>query len=270
MPKNWKDFLRVEQNKTENFGVLSRDAIRLPIANGKEMYATCGTEVLCSPAESDLTSLAPCSHEEADTRMFLHVADAVQNVMRKVAIRSVDTDVVVLSVASFTNINPDELWIALGTGSSFRYIAVHQLAATMNPRQCATLHIFHVLTGCDTASSFAGRGKKTACEIWKVFPEVTDAFEELLRMPSDVTEESMSLLEQIIVLMYDRTSGIMEVNDARKQLFAHKSRALDSIPPTHTAHQQHIKHASLQANCWNQTLVLNPELPNPSDWGWTK
>lgn len=176
--------------------------------------------------------------------------------MRKVAIRTVDTDVVVLAVASFNNINPDELWIALGTGSSFRYIAVHQLAAAMNPRQCATLPIFHALTGCDTVSSFAGRRKKTAWEIWKVFPEVTDAFEELLRMPSDVSEESMSLLERFVVLMYDRTSDIMEVNVARKQLFAHKSRAVDSIPPTQAALQQHIKRASLQANCWNQTLVL--------------
>ena len=185
--------------------------------------------------------------------------------MRKVAIRTVDTD-----VASFNNINPDELWIALGTGSSFRYIAVHQLAAAMNPRQCATLPIFHALTGCDIVSSFAGRGKKTAWEIWKVFPEVIDAFEELLRMPSDVSEESMSLLERFVVLMYDRTCDIMKINDARKQLFAHKSRALDNIAPTQAALQQHIKRASLQANCWNQTLVLNPELPSPSDWGWTK
>jgi len=111
---------------------------------------------------------------------------------------------------------------------------------------------------------------KTAWEIWKVFPEVTDAFEELFRMPSDVSEESMSLLEHFVVLMYDRTSDIMEVNDAGKQLFAHKSMALDNIPPTQAALQQHIKRASLQANCWNQTLVLNPELPSPSDWSWTK
>ncbi|KAG0724212.1 hypothetical protein GWK47_041115 [Chionoecetes opilio] len=96
---------------------------------------------------------------------------------------------------------------------------------------------------------------------------VTDAFEELLRMPSDVSEESMSLLERFVVLMYDRTSDTMEVNDARKQLFAHKSRALENIPPTQAALQQHIKRASLQGNCWNQTLVLNPELPIPSDKG---
>ena len=76
-----------------------------------------------------------------------------------------------------------------------------------------------------------------------MFPGVTDAFEELLRMPSDVSEESMSLLKRFVVLIYDRASDIREVNDARKQLFAHKSRALDNIPPTQAALQQHIKRA---------------------------
>ena len=118
-----------------------------------------------------------------------------------------------------------------------------------------------------TLSHLTGRGKKTAWEIWKVFPEVTYAFEELLRMPCDVSEDSMSLLECFVVLMYDRTINIMEVNDARKQLFVHKSRALCNIPPTQAALQQHIKRACLQAN---HTLGLIPDQPSPSDWGWTK
>eukprot|EP00057_Strongylocentrotus_purpuratus_P023508 XP_011677982.1 PREDICTED: Golgi apparatus protein 1-like [Strongylocentrotus purpuratus] len=61
----------------------------------------------------------------------------------------------------------------------------------------------------------------------------------------------------------------MEVNDARKQLFAQKSRNLENIPPTQAALKQHIKRTCYQAICWNQTLTKNPEMPEPSDWGWT-
>jgi hypothetical protein len=75
---------------------------------------------------------------------------------------------------------------------------------------------------CDTVSAFAGRGKKTAWVTWKSFPEVADAFSELLGMPSEVSEESM------VVLMYNRTSESMEVNEARKQLFTQKSRECSS------------------------------------------
>ena len=270
MPKNWKQFLRVDGNKSELFGFLSQETTRHPQYYGKELYATHGSDVLCSPAELDLTNLAPCSHEEADTRLLLHVADAVLKGRKKVAIRTVDTDVLVVAVASFDKIKPDELWVTLGTGSNLHCIAVHELVATMDPRWCSSLPIFHALTGCDTVSAFCGRGKKMAWETWKSFPEVTDAFIELQGMQPDISEESMSLLERFVVLMYDRTSDIMEVNQARKHLFAHKSRALENIPPTQAALQQQIKRACYQANIWNQSLVSQPELLNPSNWGWTK
>ena len=70
MPKNWKDFLRVDENKTELFAFLSREVVCLPLAEGKELYATDGSGVLCSSAESSLAHLAPCSHEEADTLVY--------------------------------------------------------------------------------------------------------------------------------------------------------------------------------------------------------
>ena len=71
MPKNCKDFLRCNENKTELFAFLSHEDVHLPLAEGKELYATDGSGVLCSPAESYLACLAPCLQEEADTRLLL-------------------------------------------------------------------------------------------------------------------------------------------------------------------------------------------------------
>ena len=105
------------------------------------------------------------------------------------------------------------------------------MAAIMNPTQCLALPVFHAFTGCDTVSAFAGRGKKTAWATWKSFPEVTDAFNELLGMSSEVSEGSMLLLERFVVLMYDRTSEVTELNEARKQLFNK-----GSTPAAHQAH----------------------------------
>jgi len=269
IPKNWKDFLRVDENKSELFTFLSRQIASTPTDDGKEVYATDGTAVLCS-VEADLTKLAPCYQEEADTRLFLHVADAVQKGRKRVTVRSVDTDVVVLAVASFEKVGAEEMWVAFGSGTNFRYIAVHELVTTLGPRTCGSLGVFHAFTGCDTVSAFAGRGKKTAWDTWSVYSDVTEAFEELLQMPSEISETSMSLLERFVVLIYSRTSDIMGVNEARKQLFTQKSRSLENIPPTLAALKQHVKRAAFQANVWNQTLCASPELPSPSDWGWTK
>ena len=53
-PKNWEDFLGIDENKTELFAFLSPEAICLPLALlavGKEMCAPDENGVLCSPAE---------------------------------------------------------------------------------------------------------------------------------------------------------------------------------------------------------------------------
>jgi hypothetical protein len=89
-------------------------------------------------------------------------------------------------------------------------------------------------------------------------------------LPGDVIELSMSRVERFVVLMYDKTSDTIEVNEARKQLFTQKSRTLENIPPTQAALRQHIRRAIYQANIWNHAIVPDPELPSPSDWGWVK
>ena len=72
-------------------------------------------------------------------------------------------------------------WLAFGIGSNFCYISVHEVARGMDPRNCAALPVSHAaITGCDTVSSFSGIGKKTAWKVCQVFPDVIEAFEELL------------------------------------------------------------------------------------------
>ena len=240
MPKTWKEFLRVDENKTKLFVFLSEVAACRPQGYDKELYTTHGSDVLRSLTGLDVSKIALCSHEKADTRLILNSADAVLKGHRRVSIRTVDTDLLVLAVASFDKIKPDELWVILGIGSHFRNIAIHELMAKMDSRYCNSLPIFHAFTGCGTVS-FSGRGKKTVWATWRAFLEVTNAFIELEREPSAVSEESMSRLERFVVLMYDNTSDTMEINEARKQLFAHKGRTLRDIRPTQAAVKQYIK-----------------------------
>ena len=105
-------------------------------------------------------NLQPCSHKEADTRIFVHVLDPVEQGHSKVMIRTVDTDVVILAI-KIVIINKkfdrsfSELWIAFGTGKHFRYIPCHELAGKLG-ENALVLPIFHALTGCDTVSFFQG------------------------------------------------------------------------------------------------------------------
>ena len=89
-------------------------------------------------------------------------------------------------------------------------------------------------------------------------------------MTEGISQISMEIMERIVVLMYCRTSELSRVNDARKQLFAQSSLMLENILPTHAALEQHIKRGCYQCYSWNFCSTSNPQLPNPSDWGWTK
>ena len=136
---------------------------------------TNGSEVVCIPPQ-DTSHLAPSNHEEADTRMILHLADAINKGFNKILLRTVGTDVVVLSVAAAAKVAIQELWIVFRMGKNFRYIPVHKIVASIGPAKSQALPMFHAYTGCDTVSTFATRGKKSAWDTWRAYEEVTKIF----------------------------------------------------------------------------------------------
>ena len=81
--------------------------------------------------------------------------------------------------------------------------------------------MFHAYTGCDTVSSIATRGKKSAWDTWRVFEEVTATFLVLSTGPDQVNEDDVATLESFTILLYDRTSSLVNVDEARKQLTHH-------------------------------------------------
>ena len=98
IPKNWQQFLRLNSNKIELFKLLNNELIASASAE-QPLVVTDGDTVLCVPAR-DTTNIAPSNHEEADSRITVHVADAVMQGFHKILVRTVDTDVVVLAVAA--------------------------------------------------------------------------------------------------------------------------------------------------------------------------
>ena len=226
------------------------------VSTEKEVYTICDQHVLCTRVNRDVSALAPCSHEEADTRIMLHAIDATNKGFRGIMIRTVDTDVLVLAVSNCALLNEAELWIAFGTGKHLRYIPTHDIAASLGEAKARALPMFHAFTGCDTVSSFAGRGKKTAFEVWNSFQEITTVFAALSTRPTTFSEEFMKVIESYVVLLYDRTCTESSVDSARKHIFAAKARSIDAIPPTQAALLQHTKRAILQGGCVRTSTYL--------------
>ena len=209
IPQNWQTFLRSDENKKELFAFLSQQAGKIE-TDGKQFIVTNGKDVLCYPSTYTSEKLSPYSHEEADTRMMVHVADAVDKGHNSIMIRTVGTDVVVLA-AAVHSLGIKELWVSFGTGKNHKIVPTHRYASALGPVRSKSLPIFHALTGSDTTSFFARHGKKTAWNTWETYPEVTRAFVELVSGPSSITDETLATIERFIVLMYDRTSTLVKV-----------------------------------------------------------
>ena len=88
----------------------------------------------------------------------------------------------------------------------------------------------HGFTGCDVASAFRGRGKKSAWQTWDVFDKVTETF--------------MFASKQ---RLYDF------IPPTQTALRGHAERA---------AFQTGV--------IWGQATCADPDIGNPADWGWMK
>ena len=127
-----------------------------------------------------------CNHEEADTRILVHVKDALDKGGRSVFVRTVDTDVLVILIAQFHTLSSIwsglSFWVAFGMGKNFQLLFVNTICEYLGEQKCRALPFFHAFTGCDTSSAFLGKGKKSAWEAWKAYPEATLC--ERLPLPS--------------------------------------------------------------------------------------
>ena len=99
IPKDWQGFLRNGDNKTDLYGFLSNSVLSLIEPYKKEIVLNYGETSLSSTISKDMTDYEKCDHEEADIRIFSHVALSVRSGYDSFAIRSGDTDVVVLAIS---------------------------------------------------------------------------------------------------------------------------------------------------------------------------
>ena len=77
------------------------------------------------------------------------------------------------------------------------------------------------------------------------------------------------MLERFTILLYDRTSSMMDIDKARQLLFTKKGQAMDAIPPTRAALVEHIKRAVYQGgHCWGKMVHVTMGMPSAVDWGW--
>ena len=123
----------------------------------------------------------------------------------------------------------------------------------------------HAFTGCDTTGHFARKGKSRC---WKALKKSTDNIIEAfaqLRTTQTIPFE----VEQFVCQLYLPDTDLCELSSVRWHIFKKSCAESEKLPPTKGALVEHIKRAHYQAMVWYHDNVAKPDIPEPSDYGWT-
>ena len=222
------------------------------------------------------SDISVCSCEEADPRLVRHALNQAKNGYDDITIRNVDSDVVVLSLSYVDQI------MEAGAKSVFTQLEKrggaeeHNLIELYNQfgsEICHSLTFFHAFSGCDTTSSFYGKGKTTFWDVWMTFSKhsaLTQTFIQLSNTPEFVNEENINLLEEIMLYLYfGKDHGYSSINDARcKSFFRSPDPNLRETILSKEALLEHIKRSTYQAGWMWRECERNIVLPDPALWGW--
>ena len=235
----------------------------------KTVYFTSGDVCfkLSRSSVSEVSELAS-SHEEADTRMLLHAKHASAN-YKAIVIVAEDTDVFILCLAFQSQIKSG-MYIKCGSASRIRYIDIQKVADAIGLNVCAALLGLHAYTGCDSVSSFSGRGKLTALKLLQNNVNFQDTFKQL-GQDWPLSGELLANLQIFTCRLYAAHTDITEVNEMRYQLFRLKNGNVDSsqLPPCKDCLKLHAVRANYQAAIWRRSLISKPWIQNPVDsTGW--
>ena len=177
------------------------------------MILLCRKNVVCKGSDQ---LMSPCRHEEADSRICIHVQDALQKGARNILVSTVDTDVIVVLVSiyfHFCDVFHDvNICVGFGHGKHFRHYSINKICHNLGKEISISLPFFHAFTGCDTTSQFLGKGKRSAWESWKSYPDVTEAFLFAFNNPFQLLQLQsfqMKLLERYVCVLYDKTTTLV-------------------------------------------------------------
>ena len=140
--------MKGSSNKAELFHLISKKITRNR-TDHKMVLATQGKNVIFSSIIV-IDRFSSCNHEEADTRMFLHLKHFLATGHCKVSLKTVDKDVVIITISLFHKLDLEELWIEFGTGVNLEWLPIQEYAENLGESICQGMPVWFAFTGCHT------------------------------------------------------------------------------------------------------------------------
>lgn len=269
LPKQWNQYLRNGQNKELLIEFMFKEWSKYTdsIYSKKEVFVQHGKlcHKILGKNRSQLIQELESDQEEADTLMLLH-ADHAKSTYDTITINSDDTDVFLLCISHYTNVRSN-FFLKFGKLNDKTIVNVKRQGELLGEELVKSLIGFHCFTGCDTTSSFHGKGK---CRPWDLLcksPELQKTFQALGESWEEISSGHFNRLQEFVCEIYSVEEKL--VNDARYKLFLTKSFGEKKLPPNEDSLKLHVKRANYQARVHKLAVSSITNVPSPELHGWT-
>ena len=271
-PKDFTQALKSESFKISLFRFLANEWCRneyATVLNTSELYF--GLDEVCyrykvvdgQVIRQNILDLN-CQHEEADTRIVLHIKHACEEiVLPNIVVRCIDTDVLIILLYHTENIE-GFVWMDVGLdrNNTRRFVDVTKLSGELGRAMCSALPALHAFTGCDYTSAFLRKGKSRPVYVAEKSARFMNALKEL-GTSADIPNSVEDDMEAFVCSMYGK-SQLCKVDDARYAFFRDRYAPKDEnhplikikgadasvLPPSKTALHQKILQTNLVAYMW--------------------
>ena len=189
-------------------------------------------------------------------------------------IHTPDTDVFLISLGVSFQITA-ELFIRAGTQNKARIISLSKVKVALQTKyelcdmQLVSMALLgiHSFTGCDTISSFSGKGKVKPLQLMLKNQSCIEFFASFGEK-SELSDDHFEIVQKFVCELYGHKEE--NTNIVRYKLYAAKQGKLDpkSLPPCSDSLKLHTERALYQAFIWRNCLKSHPDIPSPVGHGW--
>lgn len=156
-----------------------------------------------------------------------------------------------------------------GTCTWTKVIDIKKVAASLGQEVCKGILVMHTFTGCDTVSTFAGKGKAQQLKLLKNNTRNREALTELGKVWG-LSPELTDKLEELTCLLCSSNRITMNVNELIYQPFCSRRGEIESHqhPPCRDCLVKHAKRANYQVAIWKWCLEKELQVPTLVGQGW--
>ena len=154
--------------------------------------------------------------------------------LSKVVTCTVDTDVLIFAISSFTKLqsHAQKSWVDFGVSRNRKFYPVYRIFNDLRESKALAISFFRTFSDCNQVFFLSHAAKSSAWKAWQSFEGVEPYFYTLSHQTTlGKVEYAKPVFERFTVILCHLTSNMLSTKECKKNPFC-QAISINNIPPT--------------------------------------